>query len=82
MTLLLAGHETTATGLAWAFDLLFRAPDELDRLREEVADGGHEYLDAVIERDASDSPRRAVGGTKAERRQPSSGATSCPTRRW
>jgi cytochrome P450 len=48
MTLLLAGHETTATGLAWAFDLLFRAPDELDRLLEEVADGGHEYLDAVI----------------------------------
>ena len=26
MTLLMAGHETTATGLAWAFDLLFRAP--------------------------------------------------------
>ena len=49
MTLLLAGHETTATGLAWAFDLLFRAPDELDRLREEVADGGHEYLDAVVD---------------------------------
>ena len=49
MTLLLAGHETTATGLAWAFDLLFRAPDKLERLRDEVAEGGHEYLDAVIE---------------------------------
>jgi cytochrome P450 len=49
MTLLLAGHETTATGLAWAFDLLFRAPDKLERVRAEVADGGHEYLDAVIE---------------------------------
>jgi cytochrome P450 len=49
MTLLLAGHETTATALAWAFDLLFRAPDKLDRLREEVAAGtGSEYLDAVI----------------------------------
>ncbi len=26
MTLLLAGHETTATALAWSFDLLFRSP--------------------------------------------------------
>ena len=49
MTLLLAGHETTATGLAWAFDLLFRAPDKLERLRAEVAEDGHTYLDAVIE---------------------------------
>jgi cytochrome P450 family 135 len=49
MTLLLAGHETTATALAWAFDLLFRAPDKLERLHEEVtADAGYEYLDAVI----------------------------------
>jgi cytochrome P450 len=49
MTLLIAGHETTATGLAWAFDLLFRAPLQYERLRAEVAEGGHEYLDAVIE---------------------------------
>jgi cytochrome P450 family 135 len=49
VTLLLAGHETTATGLAWSFDLLFRAPDKLERLRAEVAEGGHEYLDAVVE---------------------------------
>jgi cytochrome P450 len=49
MTLLLAGHETTATGLAWAFDLLFRAPDKLERLSAEVAaDDGNEYLDAVV----------------------------------
>ena len=49
MTLLMAGHETTATALAWAFDLLFRAPQKLERLRAEIAKGGHEYLDAVIE---------------------------------
>jgi cytochrome P450 len=49
MTLLMAGHETTATALAWAFDLLFRAPEKLWRLREEVDDGGHAYLDAVVE---------------------------------
>jgi len=49
VTLLLAGHETTATALAWAFDLLFRHPAAMARVRAEVAEGGHEYLDAVIE---------------------------------
>ncbi len=50
MTLLLAGHETTATALAWAFELLFRRPDALERLRDEVRGGQQsDYLDAVIE---------------------------------
>ena len=40
MTLLLAGHETTATALGWAFDLLLHHPDRLERLRAELADGG------------------------------------------
>jgi cytochrome P450 len=48
MTLLVAGHETTATGLSWAVELLARHPAELDRLEAEVATGGDEYLDAVI----------------------------------
>jgi cytochrome P450 len=48
MTLLLAGHETTATALAWTFDLLLRHRDKLDRLRDEVDEGGDEYLRAVI----------------------------------
>ena len=50
MTLLLAGHETTATALAWALELLFRRPDAMARLREEIdADDATDYLDAVIE---------------------------------
>ncbi len=50
MTLLMAGHETTATALAWAFDLLFRHPDAMGRLLDEVNEGeGTEYLDAVVE---------------------------------
>jgi cytochrome P450 len=49
VTLLLAGHETTATALAWTFDLLLRNPDALERLRAEIAEGeGDEYLRAVI----------------------------------
>jgi len=48
MTLLLAGHETTATALAWTFDLLLRSPDRLARLTDEVKEGGDEYLRATI----------------------------------
>jgi cytochrome P450 len=48
MTLLVAGHETTATGLSWAVELLARHPEALERLESEVAAGGDEYLDAVI----------------------------------
>jgi cytochrome P450 len=49
VTLLLAGHETTATGLAWTFDLLLRNPEVLDRLRSEIVDGaGDDYLRATI----------------------------------
>jgi cytochrome P450 len=48
MTLLVAGHETTATALAWAFELLLRNPQALARLEADLAAGGDEYLDAVI----------------------------------
>jgi cytochrome P450 len=48
MTLLLAGHETTATSLAWAFERLVRHPEMLDRLAAEAAAGESEYADAVV----------------------------------
>ncbi|MGI8922267.1 MAG: cytochrome P450 [Solirubrobacteraceae bacterium] len=50
ITLLVAGHETTATGLAWTFDLLLHNPRVLARLRDELSreDGDDAYLDAVV----------------------------------
>jgi cytochrome P450 family 135 len=48
MTLLLAGHETTATGLAWTFDLLVRHPGVLERLVAEVDGGGQAYVRAAV----------------------------------
>ena len=48
MTLLLAGHETTATGLAWTFDLLLHHPRVLERLVAEVDAGEEAYLRAVV----------------------------------
>jgi cytochrome P450 len=48
-TMLGAGHETTATGLAFAFELLLRNPPVLARLREELEAGDDDtYLDAVV----------------------------------
>ena len=49
MTLLIAGHETTATALSWAMERLVRHPDKLERLGAETAAGEDAYLDAVIQ---------------------------------
>jgi cytochrome P450 len=48
MTMLVAGHETTAISLAWTVERVARHPRILDRLREEALEGGDEYADAVI----------------------------------
>jgi cytochrome P450 len=56
VTLLVAGHETTATMLCWAFDLILSHPEVRARLAAEIAGAGLEpaaiarlpYLDAVI----------------------------------
>lgn len=44
VTLLLAGHETTATGLSWTFDLLLHAP----AVHRRALEGDDAYLDAVV----------------------------------
>jgi cytochrome P450 len=48
VTMLVAGHETTATALAFAFDLLYRHPAVLARLRDELVGDDDDYLDAVV----------------------------------
>ena len=48
VTVLAAGHETTATGLAWAVERLLRSPEVLARLRDSLAAGEDEYLEATI----------------------------------
>jgi cytochrome P450 len=47
MTLLLAGHDTTATALSWACERLTRNPDVLARAVAAADAGDDEYLDAV-----------------------------------
>ena len=48
MTLLVAGHETTAVALTWALERLARHPAAAERLASEVTAGTDEYLDAVV----------------------------------
>ena len=50
MTLLVAGHETTASELAWAFERLAREPRVVARLVEEIDAGdGDAYLTATVQ---------------------------------
>ncbi|HEX2071269.1 MAG TPA: cytochrome P450 [Thermoleophilaceae bacterium] len=49
MTLLVAGHETTATALGWTIERLVRHPEALERTVAEADDGGGPYTEAVIQ---------------------------------
>lgn len=48
VTLLLAGHETTASALAWSLYEVGRSPELLARCQQAAAEGDDEYLDAVL----------------------------------
>jgi cytochrome P450 len=48
VTVLGAGHETTATGLAWAVELLNRNPAVLAKLRDSLAADEEDYLGATV----------------------------------
>jgi cytochrome P450 len=49
MSLVLAGHETTASQLAWAFQLLAHHPAVLATLTDEIDGGGEDYLTATVQ---------------------------------
>jgi cytochrome P450 len=49
LTLLVAGHETTANALSWAVERLCRHPERMERLTEEVRAGEETYLQATIQ---------------------------------
>ena len=69
MTLLVAGHETTATSLAWAFELLLRDRPQLARLQAEVerGDGGRRVPRRRDQGDAAHPAGRAGRDPQADR---------------
>jgi cytochrome P450 len=69
MTLLIAGHETTATALSWTFERLLRSPEALARCVEEIAGGdrGEAYLDAVVRESLRQRPVLPITARKLTR---------------
>jgi cytochrome P450 family 135 len=64
VTLLLAGHETTATALAWAVERLVRHPEHQARLTEEIHAGEHQFRDAVVKETLRLRPVLSVVGRR------------------
>ncbi len=78
MTLLLAGHETTATALAWTFDLLLRHPAVLGRLRDSLAAGEEDYLRATISESLRLRPVIPLAGRRLAKELVADGLTLPP----
>lgn len=80
VVMLMAGHETTGTALAWAFERILSLPDVERRIRQELdavvgsdsLTAAHlpqlEYLDAVIKESLRNRPIMPVGGARLTRR--------------
>jgi cytochrome P450 len=64
VTLLMAGHETTATALAWTVDLLVRHPAALARLTAEADRGAGAWVRAVIREALRLRPVVALAGRR------------------
>ena len=75
MTLLLAGHETTATALAWTFDLLLRHPAQLTRLRDSLEAGEDDYLRATISESLRLRPVVPLAGRRLNKELTADGLT-------
>ena len=90
VTVLGAGHETTATGLAWAVERLARNPDVLAKLRDSLAAGEEDYLAATVKETLRARPvivdvgrkltaPATIGGHELRGRAPSSSPRSPPS---
>jgi cytochrome P450 family 110 len=72
MNLIVAGHETTASSLAWAFELIHRTPEVKARLQDELRAAGDDpaalaalpYLEAVCSETLRINPVAPVIGRK------------------
>ena len=68
LTLVCAGHETTASTLAWTFERLRRHPDVLAELVRKVDEGGSELRRATIMEACAYAPSSMWQGGGSRRR--------------
>jgi cytochrome P450 len=69
LTLVLAGHETTANSLAWTFERLLRNPAAYDRLREEVradSEDAAAWIEATIHETMRNRPVVPITGRRVK----------------
>jgi len=69
LTLVLAGHETTANSLAWTFERLLRNPAAYERLREELRGDGEDaaaYVEATIHEAMRNRPVVPITGRRVQ----------------
>jgi cytochrome P450 len=65
LTLLMAGYETTTSGLTWSFERLLRAPEKLERLLADLESGSERYADAVVKETLRRRPVIPIAARKA-----------------
>jgi hypothetical protein len=80
VTLLLAGHETTAGSLAWCFERLLHTPGEMQRLQRAVDEGDDAWLSAVVDETLRTRPCSRRRGAAYARRSRSAASGSSRTR--
>ena len=79
VTVLGAGHETTATGLAWAMERLLRNPEALGRLRDSLRGRRDDYLEATIKETLRARPVIVDVGRKLDLAARDRRLRACPT---
>jgi cytochrome P450 family 135 len=79
VTLMMQGHTSTATALAWALERLTRHPEVFDRLRDELQSNGEEYLDAVVKESLRVRPPLPIAGAREVSRPFELGGYEIPT---
>jgi cytochrome P450 family 135 len=78
VTALMAGHHSTGTAVTWAMELLLRHPAAVDRLREDLASGSENYLDAVVRESLRVRPTIAFIGRVIDKPEEFAGVTLPP----
>jgi cytochrome P450 len=64
VTLLVAGHETTASALSWGFEQMLRAPDVLARVTAAAVDDDGAYLEATVKEILRRRPVLPIAGPR------------------
>ena len=64
VTLLVAGHETTASALSWGFEQMVRAPDALARVARAAVEDDTAYLEATVKEILRRRPVLPIAGPR------------------